>query len=188
MTCKDGTTSKAGQGACSGHGGVDKGATKSHETEKQSTKAESKSASTTTSESAGAAATAASVICKDGTTSKGGKGACSGHGGVDKSASASKAEGKTHSESTSSTGGSGAAAGAAAAKGSSASSEATPSSPRAAPAAPATTTPRSTTSSGEKGPPTAKCKDGTLSYAQHHSGACSDHGGVAEWLDSTKTQ
>jgi hypothetical protein len=26
------------------------------------------------------------VICKDGTSSKGGKGACSGHGGVDKSA------------------------------------------------------------------------------------------------------
>ena len=29
---------------------------------------------------------------------------------------------------------------------------------------------------------TAKCKDGTLSYAKHHSGACSHHGGVARWL------
>ncbi|HET6439636.1 MAG TPA: DUF3761 domain-containing protein, partial [Anaeromyxobacter sp.] len=34
-----------------------------------------------------------------------------------------------------------------------------------------------------KGPPTAKCKDGTLSFAKHQSGACSRHGGVAEWMD-----
>jgi hypothetical protein len=39
---------------------------------------------------------------------------------------------------------------------------------------------------GQKGPPTAKCKDGSLSYAQHHTGACSNHGGVAEWLDGTQ--
>jgi hypothetical protein len=31
--------------------------------------------------------------------------------------------------------------------------------------------------------PTAKCKDGTVSHSQQHSGACSQHGGVAEWLD-----
>jgi hypothetical protein len=29
---------------------------------------------------------------------------------------------------------------------------------------------------------TAKCKDGTYSKSQHHSGTCSSHGGVAEWL------
>jgi hypothetical protein len=28
---------------------------------------------------------------------------------------------------------------------------------------------------------TAKCKDGSYSTAQQHSGACSGHGGVAEW-------
>ncbi|WP_442875763.1 DUF3761 domain-containing protein [Actinoallomurus sp. NBC_01490] len=28
---------------------------------------------------------------------------------------------------------------------------------------------------------TAKCKDGTLSYSQHHQGTCSHHGGVAIW-------
>jgi len=28
---------------------------------------------------------------------------------------------------------------------------------------------------------TAKCKDGTFSYSKHHTGACSHHGGVAEW-------
>jgi len=30
---------------------------------------------------------------------------------------------------------------------------------------------------------TAKCKDGSLSYAKQHSGACSKQGGVAEFLD-----
>jgi hypothetical protein len=29
---------------------------------------------------------------------------------------------------------------------------------------------------------TAKCKDGSLSYAKHHTGACSHHGGVVQWL------
>lgn len=29
---------------------------------------------------------------------------------------------------------------------------------------------------------TAKCRDGTYSYSQHHSGTCSYHGGVAQWL------
>jgi hypothetical protein len=59
--------------------------------------------------------------------------------------------------------------------------------PAAAAASPAPATPTSpATAAGQKGPPTAKCKDGSLSYAQHHSGACSDHGGVAQWLDGTQ--
>lgn len=29
---------------------------------------------------------------------------------------------------------------------------------------------------------TAKCVDGTFSFSEHHSGTCSHHGGVAEWL------
>jgi hypothetical protein len=32
-----------------------------------------------------------------------------------------------------------------------------------------------------KATPTAKCGDGTLSYAANHQGACSWHGGVAVW-------
>ncbi len=32
------------------------------------------------------------------------------------------------------------------------------------------------------GSPTAKCKDGTLSYSAHHSGSCSRHGGVASFM------
>ena len=30
--------------------------------------------------------------------------------------------------------------------------------------------------------PTAKCRDGTYSYSQSHSGTCSSHGGVLAWL------
>jgi hypothetical protein len=29
---------------------------------------------------------------------------------------------------------------------------------------------------------TARCKDGTLSFAANHRGACSHHGGVAQWF------
>ncbi|MHB8470005.1 MAG: HNH endonuclease signature motif containing protein [Gaiellaceae bacterium] len=31
-------------------------------------------------------------------------------------------------------------------------------------------------------PPTARCRDGTLSYSAHRSGTCSHHRGVAAWL------
>ena len=30
---------------------------------------------------------------------------------------------------------------------------------------------------------TARCKDGTYSFSKHHSGTCSGHHGVAEWLN-----
>lgn len=30
---------------------------------------------------------------------------------------------------------------------------------------------------------TAQCADGTYSFSQHHSGTCSYHGGVAQWLN-----
>jgi len=95
--------------------------------------------------------TESTVSCKDGTTSKGGKGACSHHGGV--------AAGET--------------------------GEAAPAAPpptaqgRAAPAAPRPSTPAGPPKAGQ---PTAKCKDGSMSYSTHHSGACSHHGGVADWL------
>jgi len=34
---------------------------------------------------------------------------------------------------------------------------------------------------------TARCRDGSYSYSQHHAGSCSHHGGVAVWLDGTST-
>ena len=45
-------------------------------------------------------------------------------------------------------------------------------------------------SAAETGPPpgaTAQCNDGTYSFSQHHSGTCSHHGGVAQWLDGTSS-
>jgi predicted RNA-binding Zn-ribbon protein involved in translation (DUF1610 family) len=29
--------------------------------------------------------------------------------------------------------------------------------------------------------PTADCRDGSVSFSEHHSGTCSHHGGVAHW-------
>jgi hypothetical protein len=32
---------------------------------------------------------------------------------------------------------------------------------------------------------TALCRDGTYSFSRHHSGTCSHHGGVRQWLDGS---
>ena len=67
----------------------------------------------------------------------------------------------------------------------------TPATSAKAPASTAKTAPSTTTGAPEKpvvaaaaGAPqgaTAKCKDGSYSHSKQHSGACSHHGGVAEW-------
>jgi hypothetical protein len=110
---------------------------------------------------------AAPTTCKDGTTSSAtGRGACSSHGGVQKAAS----------------------------PGSTASAPAATPAPSAMskPAAPATTAAKSaasTKSAGGNTDPTgatAKCKDGTYSKSKSHSGACSKHGGVDQFLDGSK--
>ena len=41
---------------------------------------------------------------------------------------------------------------------------------------------RPMTSSQQPAGATAKCRDGTWSFSQHHRGTCSYHGGVASWL------
>jgi len=109
------------------------------------------------------AETAATVTCTDGSTSKSGRGACSHHGGVQKS---------------------GAAATTAAPAAEPAPTAAVPAPAAATPAKPAkaaktTSATDAVTTSGA----TAKCKDGTVSHSKHHKGACSHHGGVAQWLD-----
>ena len=108
------------------------------------------------------------VVCKDGTTSTAGRGACSGHGGVDKTAKPAKAVKKASAEQK------------AAKKEKAARSEkAAKSETKKAEAAKAA--PAESASGGPAGA-TAKCKDGTYSHAKQHRGACSKHGGVAEWL------
>ena len=90
VVCNDGTTSPhGGRGACSGHGGVNKAAS-SGGTAPAATPAAA-AAPATASASAGGSSSASGgpVVCKDGTTSPhGGRGACSGHGGINKAASA----------------------------------------------------------------------------------------------------
>ncbi len=95
--------------------------------------------------------TSSTQMCGDGTTTNAsGKGACSGHGGVQKA----------------SPGTTGAMA--------------TPAADAALP--PAKLTPSASTSASPPAGATAKCKDGTYSKSKNHSGACSRHGGVANWL------
>ncbi len=126
-----------------------------------------------------AADTAATVTCKDGTTSTAtGRGACSGHGGVqkavkekaakEKKTSTSKKAQAAESDAQSSASATPAAAPAAAAK----------STPKASKSAPAAAADGAAPSGA-----TAKCKDGTYSKSKTHRGACSHHGGVAEWLN-----
>ena len=88
VTCNDGSSSKGGRGACSGHGGVNKnagagGTAASAPAAPASTAAPAGSSS---APAAGTAMTASVVTCNDGSSSKGGRGACSGHGGVNKNA------------------------------------------------------------------------------------------------------
>jgi hypothetical protein len=116
------------------------------------------------------------VTCTDKTTSKAGRGACSGHGGVVAAATASKTTKAAPSK---------AATTAPAKTATTAPAKAATTAPAkvatAAPAKAATTAPAKAA-----GTATAKCTDGTLSYAKNHTGACSNHGGVAQWLDGTK--
>jgi hypothetical protein len=114
---------------------------------------DSKASAKTASQSA---KEAAEVQCKDGTTSKAGRGACSHHGGI---AAASAADTNTRQESRSA-----------------------PDTQPEAKSAPQGRAPATSQRAAPAGKPTARCKDGTLSYSQHRSGTCSRHGGVAEWL------
>lgn len=136
VTCNDGTTAKAGRGACSHHGGVavaeapaDKAAKSADKAEKSTDKAEKSSKNKTRAE-----------------LDEGKKETQKKSGGILDTIFGRKktdtAQGRTSN-----------------------------------------TTPRSSTRDAKSGKPTAKCKDGTTSYSAHHSGTCSGHGGVDEWLD-----
>jgi len=123
-------------------------------------------------------AQAATVTCKDGTSSKAGRGACSHHGGV----ASATATSTSHSRK-------------AASPEATAAPAATPAAPAAKPAATAASTkpaatassakPARTARTSENNDPTdaiAKCKDGLYSHSKNRKGACSRHGGVAQWM------
>jgi len=135
------------------------------------------------------------VICKDGSTSEAGRGACSGHGGVDKAATkkakaAARAEGKTDRAVKTSGRAEKASKPAKPAQAAKPVEAAAPAAAGAVPAA-AKTGAQAPASHGSKMADEhldpkgaiAKCKDGTYSHAHQHEGACSSHGGVAEWMD-----
>ncbi len=137
------------------------------------------------------------VTCQDGTTSKGGRGACARHGGIaaavpDKTATdadktpAATNDARTKADKYSCKDGTGAKTRlGCVGHGGLASNQPGANPPRT----------RDATRGGGGDEPggvtmnptgaTAKCKDGTFSHAQHHTGACSRHGGVAEWLDGS---
>jgi hypothetical protein len=106
------------------------------------------------------------TICKDGTTSvSSGRGACSGHGGVDrkavsrqKKAARSEAKAAGTLPRTSATARTRASSKSAVVRGSGAAEDNNPASA------------------------IARCKDGLYSHAKNRRGACSRHGGVASWL------
>jgi hypothetical protein len=166
VRCADGTTSEAGRGACSHHGGIAK---EPPAAAKPTATAPTKTAPPAAP--AGKAPPAAMVRCTDGTMSEGGQGACSHHGGIAKDAkpTATAPAGKAPPATA---------------------PPAAPAPPPAAAPAPPAAKPSASapsTAPGAQGPPTARCKDGTLSYSKHHSGTCSNHGGVAAWLDGTQS-
>ncbi len=161
--CKDGTTSAtSGRGACTGHGGVDKTATK---VESKTVKAQEKTAKAVVKKTTGSQVTA---TCADGTTSNAtGRGACSGHGGVKGAAATSKATG----------------APVAAPVTMAPKPKATPAKVVAATPAPKSAVVGSG-GADDKNPlgAIAQCKDGLYSHAKNRTGACSRHGGVARWM------
>jgi hypothetical protein len=131
---------------------------------------------------------AASTTCKDGTTSNAtGRGACSGHGGVQKSSASSS------SSSSSASAPAATPPPASTPPAGSASAQTSPTTTKPA-STPDAAKSSSTASSASAKPAagaapagaTAKCKDGTYSKSKTHSGTCSHHGGVDQWLDSSQ--
>lgn len=135
-------------------------------------------------QTAGAQAPAAApTTCKDGTTSTAsGRGACSGHGGVQKAAAGSSS---SSGAATASTPSSSPAASAPPASGA-AMKAAAPATPAASGTSSSSASSKSTTGNTDPTGATAKCKDGTYSKSKHHSGTCSKHGGVDQWMDGSK--
>jgi CO/xanthine dehydrogenase Mo-binding subunit len=113
-------------------------------------------------------AQAGSVACMDGSRSVGGRGACSGHGGVQ--TAARKAEAKADAKA------------AKAMKAAEAKSARAEKKVAKADAKSAVSAMRARNDDHEAKGATAECKDHTYSHAKSRQGACSGHGGVSRFL------
>lgn len=177
--CKDGTTSSvAGRGACSGHGGVDATATaaakktdKAAKSASSAAKAADKAADKATKATDKSAAKADAAVAKsDAKVAEKSAGAAKAQAkAADKTADASKTAAKATDK---------------AADNAAKSAKAADKSADKAASTAAKTKTASTTKAGNTDPTdaTAQCKDGTYSHAKTHQGACSNHGGVAKFL------
>ena len=188
--CTDGSSSAAsGRGACSGHGGVNAKATKkAQDAAEKAAKAAALAAkkadqakvaaankaadvakakataakADNKADAAGKMAEATEVRCTDGATSAGGRGACSGHGGIAKSNPAQREVNKAETKA--------------------AQAEAKV---QTAQAKVQTAQAKVGNGSAEDNNPVgsiAKCKDGLYSHSRNRRGACGHHGGVATWM------
>ena len=133
----------------------------------------------------------AATTCADGTTSTAtGRGACSGHGGVaKKSTKAAKSDAKADTKAAKADAKTATKAAKSETKEAKADVKADTKTVKAADklaskSATADVKQTAKTANNDASGATAKCKDGTYSHAATHRGACSRHGGVAEWLKS----
>ncbi|MEP6990329.1 MAG: DUF3761 domain-containing protein [bacterium] len=175
--CKDGSNSAvSGRGACSGHGGVDaKATTKAEKAAKKAATAAAKASKEADkkvtvakkeeakAEKASDKAAMTTVTCKDGTSSAGGRGACSGHGGIGVSNPVEKKAEKQETKAA----------------------KAEVKADRAEKVEKSAKAVAKASGKAEDHDPAgsiAKCKDGMYSHAANRQGACSRHGGVASWM------
>ena len=120
-----------------------------------------------------AAAQAGKVTCKDGSKSAGGRGACSGHGGV--VAASAKADVKVDAKAAK-------AVKKSEAKAEKAEKKADAKVAKAEKKADQKMDAMAKEDEKDARGATAECKDHTYSHAKSHQGACSRHGGVAKFI------
>ena len=118
------------------------------------------------------------VACMDGSKSAGGRGACSGHGGI--RTAARKAEAKADAKAAKEVKAAEKKTAAAEKRAAVAEKKAAKAETKAATKAAMTARDDDHDARGA----TAECKDHTFSHAKSHQGACSRHGGVAKFLDA----
>ena len=130
--------------------------------------------------------TSGPVTCTDGTTAPhGGRGACSKHGGIKKDAAPAATAAAPAAPAAAAAPAKAAAPAAAPAAAATPAAAAAPAAAAKPAAAAATAATGAHSVNSDATGATAKCKDGSYSHSKTHTGTCSKHGGVGEWLDGS---